>query len=81
MNKLITMTNKQIQEWLRKIDTETNTNTLAMALLGANDEIIYYVFRNMSATARTVLNNSIQEQNKNQVKNPKYKNVLVNLFN
>ncbi len=62
LNKLKRMTDKQIQEWLRKIDTGNGITTLSIALLGANDEIKECVFRNMSIHAKTVLSDCIQEQ-------------------
>jgi flagellar motor switch protein FliG len=68
LNKLMTMTDKQIQEWLRKISTETDINTLPIALLGVNDDIKDCVFRNMSMHAKTSVNKSIQEQRKNNIK-------------
>ena len=68
LNRLLTMTDKQIQEWLRKISVETDINILPIALLGSNDAIRECVFRNMSMHAKTLVNKSIQEQSKNDVK-------------
>lgn len=83
LNKLMTMTDKQIQEWLRKIHTETDINTLPIALLGANDDIKDCILRNMSIHAKTLVNKYIQEQSKNEVKESeiqKCTNILGNLI-
>lgn len=70
MNKLIrlnTMTDKQIQDWLRKVSAYCDINTLPVALSGANDDIRDCVFRNMSVHAKDLVQKTIQEQNGNGV--------------
>ncbi len=83
LDKLMTMTDKQIQDWLRKISVKTNKNTLPIALLGANDGIKECVFRNMSMHAKTIVNTSIQEQRNNNIEESEIQKnikIIVNLM-
>ena len=72
MNKIdsvTTMTDRQIQDWLRRISGETEADTLPIALSGVNDAIKECVFRNMSEHGKNAVQQLIQEQksrNRNQ---------------
>jgi flagellar motor switch protein FliG len=83
LDNLMTMTDKQIQDWLRKIGAETDMNTLSIALLGATDDIKECIFSNMSMHAKNIVNKSIQEQSKNGVKESEIQkniNIIGNLM-
>ncbi len=51
LSKLKTMSNEEIQNWLRKVDAIS----LGIALLGVDDEIKSCVLRNMSERAANML--------------------------
>lgn len=53
--KLKTMSDEEIQNWLRKVNEKADPKELALALLGVDDEIKRCVFRNMSETAVNAL--------------------------
>jgi flagellar motor switch protein FliG len=83
LNKLMDMSDRQIQEWLRKIGTETDINTLPIALLDANDEIKECIFRNMSMHAKTAVQKSIHEQSQNNIEKSEIQkniNIITNLI-
>ncbi len=83
LNRLMTMTDKQIQDWLRKVSAETDINTFSIALSGVTDDVKECVFRNMSMHAKTLVNKSIQEQSKNNILESEIQksiNILENLM-
>jgi flagellar motor switch protein FliG len=49
--RLKTMSDEEIQDWLRKVNEKVDPKGLAVALLGVDDEIKNCVFRNMSEKA------------------------------
>ncbi len=49
--RLKTMSDEEIQGWLRKVNEKVDPKGLAVALLGVDDEIKNCVFRNMSEKA------------------------------
>jgi flagellar motor switch protein FliG len=55
--KLELMNDDEIQNWLRKV----NPTTLAIALIGSNNEIRGCVFRNMSERAAAMLSEDIDK--------------------
>jgi flagellar motor switch protein FliG len=57
LEKLVSMTNDEIQGWLRTVDP----TTLGIALLGENATVRSCVVRNMSARAGAVLTSEMQE--------------------
>jgi flagellar motor switch protein FliG len=67
LSKLKTMKNEDIQNWLRKVGQE-NVATLVIALLGADEETINCVFRNMSQRAVTQLKDDLDRYQAKGVK-------------
>lgn len=61
-SRVKSLTDQQIQEWLRRIDTNDCIDALSIALSGAHVEIKECILRNMSQHAKTVLNTHIREQ-------------------
>ena len=76
LNKLLNMSDRQIQDWLRKISTETDMNTLPIALSGVNDDIRECIFRNMSIHAKTMVQKSIWEQSEKNIKESEIQNKI-----
>lgn len=60
LNRLKAMSDKEIQNWLRKVGQE-NAAPLAVALAGADNTVKDCVFRNMSHHARALLIKDIEE--------------------
>lgn len=84
LDKLTTMSDSQIQQWLRRVNSETDINTLTIALSGVDEKVKDCVFRNMSVHAKTLLDESIQKQAHKRLKESEIQkciNALVNLFN
>lgn len=54
LSKLKTMTDAEIQNWLRKVE-KTGVKTLVYSLLGTDDEARDCVFRNMSRTCSKII--------------------------
>ena len=83
LNKLITMTDQQIQDWLRKVSVEIDADVLSIALSGADNDIRNCIFRNMSTHAKAQVKESIQEQSKNNINESEIRkciNILENLI-
>ena len=53
--RLKTMSDEEIQNWLRKVNEKVDPKGFAVALLGVDDEIKNCVFRNLSPKAVEVL--------------------------
>jgi flagellar motor switch protein FliG len=64
LQALLILTDKQIQDWLRRVHSQTDLRTLPTALSCAGDEVKACVFRNMSKQAKGMLNESIKEQSR-----------------
>jgi flagellar motor switch protein FliG len=60
LNKLKTMGDPEIQNWLKKVGKD-DVNTMVYALLGADEEVKNCVFRNMSERASAVLKIELTE--------------------
>lgn len=58
--RLKSMSDKQIQDWLKKVGI-THVVSLGIALLGADNETKQCVFRNMSAKAGAILSQDIEK--------------------
>ena len=56
LERLESMSDREIQDWLRKVDF----TTLALALLGVSDSIRNLVHRNLSNRASDILKQTIQ---------------------
>ena len=76
LKKLTRMSDKEIQDWLRRISVETGIEALPIALSGADDEIRECVFRNMSAPAKTAIQKSIQEQSRKKIAESEIENKI-----
>jgi len=63
LNALTTMTDKKIQDWLRRVSASVEINVLPTALLGVNDKIKDCVYRNMSVNAKTVVQKYVRQLN------------------
>ena len=66
LNKIMEMSDRQIQDLLRKISIEGDSNTLSIALLGINYDIKECIFRNLSTHARSAIEKSFNEFKKKQ---------------
>ena len=64
LSGLLTMTDKRIQDWLRKASAVDDMSILPMALSGVDDEVKDCVLRNMSVHGKNAVNGFIQEQKK-----------------
>ena len=83
LDRLLTMSDKQIQDWLRSVSSGSDINTLPIALSGVNDDIRECVYRNMSVHARSLIDKSVQEQRNKKVKKSELQkciNVLADLL-
>jgi flagellar motor switch protein FliG len=60
LEKLMSFTNREIQRWLTRVGQE-GARTLAMALLGEDEEVQGRVLRNMSKNAGAKLSEYIRE--------------------
>ncbi len=63
LSKLKTMTDAEIQNWLRKVE-KTGVKTLVYSLLGTDDEARDCVFRNMSGHAVKSLKADLEKYKK-----------------
>ena len=63
LSKLKTMTDAEIQNWLRKVE-KAGVKTLVYSLLGADDEARDCVFRNMSGHAVKLLKADLEKYKK-----------------
>lgn len=61
LSQLKSMSDKEIQGWLRKIGQE-KAHTLATALLGADESTKACVYRNMSEKAVSYLKQDLEKQ-------------------
>ncbi|MBN1638130.1 MAG: hypothetical protein JW866_04130 [Ignavibacteriales bacterium] len=61
LNQLTTMSDKEIQDWLRKVSASVEINVLPTALLGVNEKIKSCVYRNMSINAKTAVQKYVQQ--------------------
>ncbi len=66
--RLKSMTDEEIQKWLIKVDEKVDVKTLAIALLGVDDEIKNCVFRNMSGHASAALKADMEKFRKMDAK-------------
>ena len=66
LNLIIGMSDRQIQDLLRKISMEEDSNILPLALSGVNKEIKECILRNLSTHARAAIENSINELRHNK---------------
>lgn len=73
MEKLILMKDKDVQEWLIKVDAGKKVKTLITALTGAGDDVVEKVVANMSPKAGAALKAGIKECQKRKVKDSEIK--------
>ncbi|MBN2736933.1 MAG: hypothetical protein JXR70_08140 [Spirochaetales bacterium] len=62
-----TMSDKEIQNWLRRIQMETELTVLPIAMLGLDNNITKCIFRNMSVPARKSIQQLMEEQRRNKL--------------
>ncbi len=67
LERLMSMDNKQVQDWLKKVDGNGHVKTLVTALLGAGETVRDRVFDNMSQKAAAVLKDDIEKHHKKHV--------------
>ena len=67
LERLLSMDDKQVQEWLRKVDGKGQVKTLVTALLGSGETIRERVFDNMSKKAVEVLKEDIEKGHKKNI--------------